>query len=519
MRYTVIIFLTFLSIQCNNMLFAQNSTTCSIKPDIELLNNRSYPEEYNIRTVDFMANDRESLTTSKTNKVVVFHFYFDETNKFHNTAESYLKLLKDSLSRLSTDIEIQVKIQKTKGSIFIKKGENAWSIIHLNALVYSNDKQLLDELFGIGGRIDTTTTRTKSFNHEFIPIQSLDSTYQDCLYLFRAKIIGKSFACDPNEDKDIIKYFKKVYAEKYVKECQKDLEEKEKQRNEVAIQTLKEEKEALEKFKSDILAQLKAPKFSTYTHINRQFGTLSQYSHFFNQDVLFNSNGLSLSTGAQYYLKNVNQNSILFNVGINYVSTNYITGGILNAEFQKQQLDYQKINNLSDYSESIESSLLLIPIGIGYQFRKESSPVFVQCSAGLNLGLGRVSAISATGSISYSRYYENPGIEVINQPGLGLVSNVSINHTPAYEARSGLFFGAFASVKLAYRFSDKSPISGYLNVCYNSTRTDLVSNGSEFISTEISSYNSILNSMDKLKISPFQIGLGLVYELPKKITL
>jgi len=230
MRYTVIILFTFLSLLRNSMFIAQDLTTCSIKPNIQLLKNETHPEEHNIRTVDFMANDRESLTTSKTNKVVVFHFYFDETNKFHNTAESYLKLLKDSLSRLSTDIEIQVKIQKTKGSIFIKKGEKSWSIIHLNALVYSNDKQTIDELFGIGGRIDTTTTRTKSFNHEFIPIQSLDSTYQDCLYLFRAKIIGKSFACDPNEDKDIIKYFKKVYAEKYVKECQKDLEEKEKKR-------------------------------------------------------------------------------------------------------------------------------------------------------------------------------------------------------------------------------------------------------------------------------------------------
>lgn len=519
MRYTVIILFTFLSLLRNSMFIAQDLTTCSIKPNIQLLKNETHPEEHNIRTVDFMANDRESLTTSKTNKVVVFHFYFDETNKFHNTAESYLKLLKDSLSRLSTDIEIQVKIQKTKGSIFIKKGEKSWSIIHLNALVYSNDKQTIDELFGIGGRIDTTTTRTKSFNHEFIPIQSLDSTYQDCLYLFRAKIIGKSFACDPNEDKDIIKYFKKVYAEKYVKECQKDLEEKEKKRIADTIEKLQKTNDSLVKFKSNILAQLKAPKFSTYTDINRQFGALSQYSHFFNQDVLFNSNGLSISTGVQYYFKNVSQNSILFNIGLNYVSTNYITIGLLNSEFHKQQVDYLKINNLSDYSESIESAVLLIPIGIGYQFRKESSPIFVQCSAGLNLGMGRVSAISATGSISYSRYYENPGLEVINQPGLGLVSDVSIDHTPAYEARSGLFFGAFASAKLTYKFSDKSPISGYLNVCYNSTRTDLVSNGSEFISTELNSYNSILNSMENLKISPFQIGLGLVYELRKNITL
>jgi hypothetical protein len=53
----------------------------------------------------------------------------------------------------------------------------------------------------------------------------------------------------------------------------------------------------------------------------------------------------------------------------------------------------------------------------------------------------------------------------------------------------------------------------------NSIQTDLVSNGSEFISTEVNSYSSILNSMEKIKISPFQIGLGVVYELRKKITI
>jgi hypothetical protein len=519
MRFIIILF-SFLSLLRNNNLLAQNSTNCAIKPKIELLDNKSYPEGYNIRAVDLMANDRESLQSTKTNKVVIFHFYFDETNKFHNTAESYLKLLKDSLSSLSTDIEIQIKIQKTKGSIFIKNGKNTLSVIHLNALVYSNDQQTLNELFGIGGRIDTTTTRTKAFNHEFLSIQNMDSTNQDLLYLFRAKILGKSFACDPNEDKDILKYFKKVYAEKYVKKCQKDFEEKEKQQIEDTIRKLSEENRALNEYKSKIeKKRLQAPKFGMSTDINRQFGSVSLYSSFFGQDVNFNSHGLSVCTGGQYFVKDIYQSGILFNAGIIYFTSNYITGDLLNAEFHAQQVDYLKINNLSEYSESIESSTLLIPIGIGYQFRKETSPIFVQVSTGLNFGLGRVSATSATGKISYSRYYEVPGIEVMNQPSLGLVSNVSINHTPFYEARTGLFFGAFASAKLNYRFPNNSPISGYLNVCYNSIQTNLVSNGSEFISTELNSYNSILNSIEKFKLTPFQLGIGVVYELRKKITL
>ena len=518
MRFIIFLF-ALMSLLRNNTLYAQNSMTCAIKPVLELVKNTAYSEGHNIRSVDLMANDRESLKTTKTSSVVIFHFYFDETNKFHNTPESYLKLLKDTLSQLSTDIEIQIKIHKTKGSIFIKNGSNTLSIIHLNALVYSNDQAALDELFGKGGRIDTTTTRTKSFNHEFLPIQNFDSTNQDRLYLFRAKIIGKSFACDPNEDKDIIKYFKKVYAEKYVKECQKDQEEKEKKRNETYLNNLTEENKNLKVKIVNIEKQLKDLKFTTYSDINRQLGTFSQYSRFFSQDVLFKSNGLSISTGAQYYLKNGYQNSILIDVGINYMTTNYSTRNLLNAEFHKQQVDYLKINSLTDYIENIESSALLIPIGIGYQFRKESSPIFVQCSAGINLGIGRVTAISATGKISYSRYYENPGIEVINQPSLGLVSNHSINNTPNFDQRTGLFFGTFASVKLNYKFVNNSPVSGYLNVCVNSIQTDLVSNGSEFISTEVNSYSSILNSMEKIKISPFQIGLGVVYELRKKITI
>jgi len=119
MKHYYLFLIAFISVLHASLLRAQTSSVCKIKPKMEVSPTKAYKEDYNLRLTDLLQNDRELVKASATNKVVVFHFYFDETNKFHKTAEDYLNLLKDSLKALSTDIEIQFKIQKTTGSIFI----------------------------------------------------------------------------------------------------------------------------------------------------------------------------------------------------------------------------------------------------------------------------------------------------------------------------------------------------------------------------------------------------------------
>ena len=116
----------------------------------------------------------------------------------------------------------------TDGSCLTNPGNGGWaaiindggksSAIHLNALIYSNDLNLLDELFGEGkqSRIDTSTTKLKKFNHEFIPIKSINKDNTDFLFSFRAKLKGKGFSCDPNEDLEIISHLKKIYLKKII---------------------------------------------------------------------------------------------------------------------------------------------------------------------------------------------------------------------------------------------------------------------------------------------------------------
>jgi len=358
----------------------------------------------------------------------------------------------------------------------------------------------------------------KKFNHEFIPIKSVNNSSEDYLYLFRAKLVGKSFACDPNEDKDIIKYFVNVYNTKYLKKCQDNLEKKEKQAIQDSLQNLTDENKNLKAFKTYYEKKInQEPQFSIYTDINQQFGSFSKYSDYFNQNVTSKCEGISISTGTQYFLKGIYQNNVWLSVGLNYNATNYLTDNLLNTEFQTQQIDYIKMINLSNYSESFQSTSMLVPLGIGYQFRQESWPIYFQLSSGIILGLGKVSSRYASGIISYSRYYEDPGIQVINQPNIGLVSNVSISNRPLYDSRTSLFFGGYVAAKVFYRFSKDSPVSGYLNFCFNSIQTKLTSNESEFVSTELNSYHSILNSMDKIRTAPFQLGIGVVYELRNKI--
>lgn len=175
-----------------------------------------YEEEQNIRTLDLIDKYNEIIENSESEKTVIFHFFIDETNSSNRKAEDFMRLLKDSLGLSKTNIEVIFKIQRTKGSVFLNHGENKYSIIHLSALVYSKDLTVLNELFGKGKntRIDTTSNRIKKFNHEFIPIYTVADDSQDYLYLFRVKLLGKGFACNPNEDKEIASMLSLIYKKK-----------------------------------------------------------------------------------------------------------------------------------------------------------------------------------------------------------------------------------------------------------------------------------------------------------------
>jgi hypothetical protein len=139
-------------------------------------------------------------------------------------------------------------------------------------------------------------------------------------------------------------------------------------------------------------------------------------------------------------------------------------------------------------------------------------------STGINFGVCSISTLGVTGNVSYSRYYENPGIEVLDQPSLGLVSGIELQNIPVYDSKPRMMIGAFANLKVLYNFSD-SPFSGYINLTYGKNSSKLISNGSSFISEEVNDYNSILNSMQKFKTTDFQVGLGIVYEIRNKINL
>ena len=175
-----------------------------------------YEEEQNIRTLDLIDKYNEIIEKSESEKTVIFHFFIDETNSSNRKAEDFMRLLKDSLGSLKTNIEVIFNLQRTIGSVFLNHSENIYSIIHLNALVYSKDLTVLNELFekGKSARIDTTSNRIKKFNHEFIPIYKVADDSQAYLYLFRVKLLGKGFACNPNEDKEIASMLSLIYKKK-----------------------------------------------------------------------------------------------------------------------------------------------------------------------------------------------------------------------------------------------------------------------------------------------------------------
>lgn len=210
-------FLTFL-----NYHLGQKSN-CYIDSRFDSIQNSVYNEDQNISALDIIENCNEDVKLIIGKRTLVVEFFFDETNKFHKTVNQFKSMLRDSL-HIPTDIQIIYKFQRTKGSVFINNGTDKISIIHLNALIFSKDSSLMHELFGNGklSRIDTTTTKLRNFTHEFVSIDKVSNQEIGYLYLFRGKIVGKGFACDPNEDLNIIDIFKRVYNHKYIDACLDD---------------------------------------------------------------------------------------------------------------------------------------------------------------------------------------------------------------------------------------------------------------------------------------------------------
>jgi len=502
---------------------------CEISPKFTLMNG-TYDLDHNISLSGLIDDDRDLLKDSKNSRFVVFHFFFDEENISKKTAENFLQLLKDSLQSLSTDIEVHFKIKKTKGNIIINDGGKS-SAIHLNALIYSNDLNLLDELFGEGkqSRIDTSTTKLKKFNHEFIPIKSINKDNTDFLFSFRAKLKGKGFSCDPNEDLEIISHLKKIYLKKYSADCEKKsvknidkvetkgADEKIKEENDSLKNRIEELNKKINKYEKEMK---KLPIWSLYSNLNREFVGFSEHSSFFDSDIKFTTNGFSMSSGFIYNLSD-EFNGLFINSGISIGASNYSIKNNLSFEYTKQQEAYTSRNTLKDYSEDFKSTSIIIPIGIGYQFKPENLPIFFQFSGGLNLGVNKLNTSGATGEISYSRYYKNQEnqeiIEVTDQPNLGLLSNIKINGNASYDPKNYILFGGFLNFKILYKFSDTSPLSSFINFSFNKIKSKTNSNGSAFISENINDHNSILNSIQSFNNSPLNIGLGIVYELRKII--
>ena len=506
---------------------------CEIKPKFTLING-TYDLDHNIYFPDLIESDRDLLKDSKNSRFLVFHFFFNDENISKKTAENFLQLLKDSLQSLSTDIEVHFKIKKTKGTIFINDDSEKSSAIHLNALIYSNDLNLLDELFGKGkqSRIDTSTTKKKVFNHEFIPIKSINKKNTDFLFLFRAKLKGKGFSCDPNEDLEIISLLKNIYLKKYSDDCEKNLKPKEKVGTE-GDEKIKEQNYSLKNHIEELIKKIdkyekeikKEPMWSLYSNLNREFGGFSEHSSFFDSDIKFTSNGFSMSSGFIYNLSDI-YNGLFINSGISIGASNYSIKSNLSLEYTKQQEAYTSRYTLKDYSEDFKSISIIIPIGLGYEFSSKNLlpknfPIFFQFSGGINLGVNKLNTSGATGEISYSRYYTNQEnqeiIEVTDQPNLGLLSDIKINDNTSYDPKNYMLFGGFLNLKILYKFSDTSPLSSFINFSFNKIKSKTNSNGSAFISENINEYNSILNSIQSFNNSPLNIGLGIVYELRKKI--
>jgi len=495
--------------------------TCHINPSFVPFVKKTLSEGFNIPTADYVDNYKEIIKDSKSNRSVVFHFFFDETNKFHKTAEDFISLLKDSLGSLKTDIQIHFKVQKTQGSIFFNDGDDKQAIIHLNALVYSSDIDVIKDLFGKGKevRIDTSSTNLKKFTHEFFSFETVKSEESGFLYLFRAKLTGKGFACDPKEDMNIIGILKNIYNRKFEKVCQEKMEEEARIKVDQEMKILKDSLGCYKtNYKNLIKAVSKPPKWIIFSNVDFLVGNVKETSSFINSELNFMGNGFSSTAGVNVYMNNAGISGVFLTTGLNIGNTTYKLSRLITHNYIKQENSYESISMLRDYSETIKSAMFNVPLGIGYQYRESGWPIYFQCSAGLILGGNQFTSTQSNGLIDYKRKYAELGdVLVEEQSGLGLENDVQINGSAAYLSKTLMSFGLFANLRVNYSFSKTSPLSGFLNFGYNAVKAGTTSNQSNFVSTSLGDHNSVLNSISNLSYLPFQFGMGLAYDLRKVI--
>ncbi len=516
-RFLKSLFVLICTIMYTHIYSQSHTESCRMNPSFIPLVKKTLSESFNIPTADYVDNYKEIIKDSKSNRSVVFHFFFDETNKFHKTAEDYISLLKDSLGALKTDIQVHFKVQKTQGSIFFNDGENKQAIIHLNALVYSSDIDVIKDLFGKGKevRIDTSSTNLKKFTHEFFSFETVKSEESGYLYLFRAKLIGKGFACDPSEDMNIIGILKNIYNKKFEKVCQERMQEEAKNKLEQEIKMLNDSLGYYKtKYKNLIKAVSKPPKWTIFSNIDFLVGNVKENSSFINSELKFKGNGVSSTAGVNVFINNAGSSGVFLTTGLNIGSSTYNLSRLITHSYIKQENSYESVSMLRDYSETIRSSMFNVPLGVGYQYRESGWPIYFQFSAGLIIGGNKLSATQSNGLIDYKRKYAIlDDMFVENDSALGLENDVQLSGSAAYLSKTLMSFGVFANLRVNYSFSKTSPLSGFLNFGYNAVKAGTTSNQSNFVSTSLGDHNSVLNSISNLSYLPFQFGIGLAYDL------
>lgn len=517
-----IIFSFIVAVTFTNFFFAQKGQDfCNIKSSFDKVNTRVYSEDYNVSILDLIDNYKELIQSQENPRSIIIQFFFDETNKFNKTVEDFRSFLKDSLTE-PTDINIIYKFQKTRGSAFINNGVDKNSIIHLNALVYSKDPSILKEIFGKGksSRIDTTSTRLKNFTHEFVAFDKVSDDEQGYLFLYRGKQTGKGFACDPDEDIDILGTLKNIYKRKYIADCQKKSQEEEKQLTQQNLEALQKRNDSLVNVVSNLNNKINKSNlpFTIFSHVDFLSGNSSSPSSYIGESIKFRGLGISTSSGVSYFLDNKLENSIFFTSSINIGSCVYDFFRDINFEYTYNTLGYNSISNIQNYNELINSKFFTIPVGIGYQLKQKSWPVFFQFSLNGIIGFNKLTPYGGSGLINYRRYYSDLGILVKEQPQYGLEDNIQLNTKPTYSENISILYGTRIETKILYNFAD-SPISGFFNLGYSLVRTNTNSNGSKFISEQKNELNSILNSINNLGFTPINIGFGISYELRKKIKI
>lgn len=516
MQKSIVVILLFF-LFCIKSIYAQKEI-CNVDSKYTLIPPKSFTEDYKLNELNVMDKNNEELSKYENQRTLIIQFYFDRTNKFNKSVEEFKTLLSESLPK-KTDINIVYKFQKIEGSIFVKNGKENLSIIHLNALFYAKDKSLLNEIFGKGkdSRIDTTSTRLKNFTHEFVPFSN-SSDELGYLFLYRGKSTGKGFACDPNEDADILGTLKLIYDEKYIKKCE-EIEDK-KIKDSLSDLELKYKKLITEN--NAIKEEIKktTTQWNLYTGVNFLIGSTSSNSSYFNQKINFNSNSNSNSIGVLYFIKDYKDtviNKFYLTAALSIGSGNFSMPNNIDFEYVKATKDYNYLVSLRKYNEKINSKFVNIPFGFGYEWKdKNKLPVFFQFSVNGVLGFNTLSSNYASGTIDYRRYYPSTKITVNNQPQKGLEDNVELNGKPKYNEKLALTYGASIDTKILYNFN-KLPLNAYLNIGYLIASTSVTSNGSDFISGSKNDFNSVLNSFDNFGSSPFYVGFGISYELRKII--